>query len=124
MRILIIEDDELLRAQLGRRLRREGYDVDEAEDGAVGLQRFEATRADLVITDLVMPNREGLETISALRAEAPNLPIIAMSGGVRGTQDFLRIAKMMGAAAAFSKPFELEDLLAKIRELLEGASPS
>jgi len=121
MRILVIEDDELLRGQLSRHLRREGFEVDAAEDGAVGMELFGRSAPDLVITDLVMPNREGLETIQGLKKLNAGVPIIAMSGGVRGSQDFLRVAKLMGAAAAFAKPFDISDLVAAVRELLGAA---
>lgn len=120
---MIIEDDELLLAQLGRRFRQAGYEVDLAEDGAVAMDRFWAQRPDVVVTDIVMPNREGIETIRELRRVAPQLPIVAMSAGVRGAQDCLRIAELMGAQVVFPKPFDINSMLEAIAGLVEAVRP-
>ena len=118
MRVLIIDDDQFFLARLGQKFTREGYEVDLAEDGAVGLEHFWSQRPDLVITDLVMPNREGTETIQALRAIAPDLPIIAMSAGVKGSLECLRVARLLGARAVFPKPFDIAALLEEVQDLL------
>lgn len=119
MRILIIEDDRLLREQLMRRFQQRGFEVEGAQDGEEGLRLFEAHPPDAVVTDLLMPNKEGIETIGALRRVSRETPIVAISGGVRGGGDFLHVAELMGAQASFHKPFDFEDLIAKIRELLK-----
>lgn len=118
MRVLIIDDDQFLLERLGQKFRHEGYDVDLAEDGAVGIEHFWRARPDLVITDLVMPNKEGLETIQSLREVAPDMPIIAMSAGVKGSQECLRVARLMGAKAVFPKPLDMPALLGEVDAIL------
>lgn len=120
MRVLIIEDDQLLRELLARRFRQHGFEVVEAGDGDEGLACFKAQPADLVVTDLLMPNKEGIETIRELKMQSPSTQIIAISGGLRGGGDFLKVAELIGAQASFHKPFNFEDLLEKAKELLGG----
>jgi len=101
-----------------------GYLVTEAGDGKEGLASYKASPADLVITDLVMPEKEGLETIRELRKTNPQVKIIAMSGGSRSNAgENLKIAKLFGAAALVSKPFEVSKLAQTIAELL-GERPA
>lgn len=123
MRVLIIEDDRLLRELLARRFHQHGFEVVEAGDGDEGLACFRAEAADLVVTDLLMPNKEGIETIRELKMLSPTTKIIAISGGLRGGGDFLKVAELIGAQASFHKPFDFEDLLQKAGELL-GQLPS
>jgi DNA-binding response OmpR family regulator len=119
-RILIIDDEEQPRHMLRLALERAGYEVVEARDGNEGLQRFHETPTDLIITDLLMPEKEGLETIIDVRREFPNVKIIAMSGGGRsGSLNFLEIAKRLGAQRTLAKPFGLQEMLAAVRELLQ-----
>lgn len=87
VKILVIDDDELIRTTLRRMLQAAGYAVVEAVDGDDGLRRFESEQPDLVLADILMPNKEGLETIRELRRMSQSVAIIAMSGGV-GTGDF------------------------------------
>ena len=94
-----------------------GYDVDEASDGAEGLTLFKQQPADLIVTDIYMPNKEGLETIRELRRLDPDVKIIAMSGG-GSAGDFLPIAKRLGAAKTMQKPFDNEMLLEAVSEVL------
>jgi DNA-binding response OmpR family regulator len=97
----------------------EGYPVTTAPDGRAGVRAYEEDPADLVITDLVMPEQEGLETIQKLRGRSPDLKIIAISGGGRLVPDtFLTLAKKIGADRAFRKPVDRKALLAEVRELL------
>lgn len=117
-RVLVIDDYDDLRKQLDRALRRAGFEVDMAEDGDVGLRIFHAEPPDIVVTDLLMPNKEGIETIRELRKLAPDLPIIAMSGGLKEGGDFLRMAELMGATSTLKKPFDAPTLILKIRQLL------
>ena len=82
-RILIIDDEDDLRATLRQMLEQDGHEVSEAANGAHGLELYEKDSPDLIITDVIMPKKEGVETIIALHRSAPNLPIIAISGGGR-----------------------------------------
>ncbi|PYO40451.1 MAG: response regulator [Gemmatimonadetes bacterium] len=118
-RILVIDDDALLRSALRVVLEAAGYDVLEAADGEAGLRLHREHGADLVLVDIFMPERDGLEVIRALRAEAPQSKILAMSGGGRtGQIEILKAATALGAARALRKPFEPRDLLAAIRDVL------
>lgn len=122
--ILVIDDDEGLRRVLGQILVRAGYAVAEAADGRQGLKAFRKAPVDLVICDLIMPDQEGLETISVLRKEFPTLKIIAISGGARVTgYDFLPAATGLGANMAISKPFSREQILESVEKLIGKASP-
>jgi YesN/AraC family two-component response regulator len=96
--------------------------VAEAEDGAKAMKIFQATRPDLVITDIIMPNREGVETIGEMRAIAPDLPIIAMSGGgsSRGGELFLELATQLGATRTLTKPIRQADLIVAVEACLAG----
>ena len=118
-RILLVDDDELLRGTLHQILVRAGYDVDDASDGKIAVRRYRGQRCDLVITDIVMPDEEGLGTIKELRRVDPKVKIIAMSGGGLGKAgDYLGIAQMLGAMRTLAKPFFPEALLAMIAEVL------
>ncbi len=117
--ILVIDDDEAIRHLYSEVLEREGYEVHTAEDGAVGIRLFEEHFFDLVVTDIVMPEKEGLETIQALLRMRPGLKILAVSGGGVGNPFcYLAIAKQFGAASALVKPVPIEDLRAEVRRLL------
>ncbi len=118
-RILLVDDDELLRGVLHQILVRAGYDVDDAPNGKVAVQGYRRQRCDVVITDIVMPDEEGLGTIRELRRVDPNAKIIAISGGGLGKAgDYLGIAQMLGAMRTLAKPFFPEALLAMIAEVL------
>ena len=120
--ILIIEDDAEIRELLKTLLLRSGHTVREAQDGQEGIHSFRTTPADLIITDLIMPRKEGLETIIDLRQEFPDLLIIAISGGGRDAQEnYLNTAKLCGASRIFHKPFENDALMAAVDELLGGS---
>jgi DNA-binding response OmpR family regulator len=120
--VLVIEDERSLRDFVREALERAGHEVSLAADGRDGLRQCRASRApvDLVITDLIMPEQEGLETIMLLRRERPALPVIAMSGGGGGgrTRDLLATARILGAARTLAKPFRLAELLTAVHELL------
>ncbi len=118
-RILVIEDDAQTREMLRQLLKRSGYDVDVAPDGIDGLRSFRAAPADLVLTDLLMPGKEGLETIRDLLDEFVGVKIIAMSGGGRlGNLGYLAAAEKLGAARVFAKPIDIPLLLQEIKQLL------
>jgi CheY-like chemotaxis protein len=120
MRILIIDDEDQPRRMLQQVLTRAGYEVIEASNGNEGLQYFRARPTDLIITDILMPEKEGLETIIDIRREFPAVKIIAISGGGRtGNLNFLEVAKRLGAQHTLQKPFELQDMLGAVRDLLQ-----
>jgi len=118
--ILIIDDDETVRVVLRDILEREGYRVVDAPDGGSGIRRYQESPTDLVITDLIMPGKEGIETIRDLRREFPYVKIIAVSGGGRiGPDSYLKMAKGVGALRTVSKPFDRMALLKAVEEVLE-----
>ena len=116
--ILIIDDDRQMRDILRQRLEREGHEVMEAPDGKVGLQLQKKTPFDLFITDIIMPEMEGIETIKILRHDYPELKIIACSGGGRiAPEGFLEMAGAICADRTFKKPFDQKEIVAAIDEL-------
>ena len=118
--ILVIDDDETIREILRAILEREGYRVLEAQDGNEGLKKFTETPTDLVITDLIMPGKEGIETIRDLRRKFPGVKIIAVSGGGRiGPESYLKMAKGVGALRTLSKPFDRTVLLKAVEEVID-----
>lgn len=109
--ILIIDDDDILRATLARALEIFGHTVRQAADGNEGIAAYRAQPADLVLTDIVMPEKEGLDIIRDLRRDFPNLRIIAMSGGLAyDPKLYLHMAERFGATAVLAKPFDVEQL--------------
>ena len=123
-RILLIDDDDLLRDVLTTALTHAGHTVYQAADGAQGCEIFNATPVDLVLTDIIMPGQEGIETIMHLRHLNPRLPIIAMSGGATNSKVYLSLAAQLGARHVLAKPFTPDALAAAIADLLPPASPS
>lgn len=123
-RILLVDDDELVQATLSAALRANGYDTEIARDGREALDRFRSGAFDLMVTDLIMPGQDGLDTIAQVRRAQPDLPIIAISGGGRHTnRDFLQVAEALGATRTLNKPFVPSQLVALVRELLGGDDP-
>jgi CheY-like chemotaxis protein len=123
MALLLIADDEpLVRSTLCGILRRAGYDVIEAEDGDQVLEACATKHPDLVLIDIIMPNREGIETIAALREVYRDLPIVAMSGGGRtGSTTFLDYSGRVGANRMLMKPMRNADLLEAVAGCLVSA---
>lgn len=118
-RILVVDDDWQMREMMHQALARAGYDVVEAANGKIGMNIQRESPADLVITDLIMPEKEGIETIRELRKDFPGLKIIAISGGGRaGADGYLSVAKTIGADRTLSKPFDLKQILDTVEELL------
>ncbi len=115
--ILLIEDDELLRSVLISVLRQVGYKVAEAEDGKKGVELARSLQPSLVITDLVMPDKEGIETIRELLHAQPALPIIAMSG-VSAASHYLELAAKLGARRTLLKPFKADVLLLAVNDTI------
>ena len=124
-RILIIDDEPQIRSMLTLMLEREGYEVVEAPDGVDGIKIYRQNPADLIITDLIMPNKDGIGMIIDLKKEFPNVKIIAMSGGGLNKPDgYLKGAKKLGAACTLTKPIDREKMLEAVREILkESPSP-
>jgi CheY-like chemotaxis protein len=119
--ILLIDDDEQFRTMLSEVLRRAGYEVQEARDGAEGTKFYRDHPADLILTDLIMPEKEGLEIIQEFRRDHPKVKIIAMSGGGRhGSYDCLKIAKAFGAQQVLAKPFSHQEILETIIQVVEA----
>jgi DNA-binding response OmpR family regulator len=122
--ILVIDDDRDLCFVMVEMLRAEGYKVSVANDGEQGIKLQRKQPASLLITDIFMPNKEGVETIRDFRREFPDVPIIAMSGGGRlKTHGGLLIAKELGAAEILRKPFEMNDLLRSVAAALNRLEP-
>ena len=118
--ILVIEDDEQVRSMLRVTLELVGYEVEDAPDGKEGLRIFHQKPFDLIITDIVMPEKDGMETIIEMRRKLPDVKIIAISGGGYIIPDYyLDSAKFFGAMRTFTKPFEQKELLETVRELLQ-----
>lgn len=110
--ILLVEDDIQLRSMLKIVLDRAGHEVQEAGNGKEALELYSTSPSDLIVTDLVMPDKEGLETILEFRRSYPNVKIIAMSGGGRtGAQNYLELAKKFGADHILTKPFSNKEIL-------------
>ena len=121
-RILLIDDDELLRGVLAKALGYAGHEIIQAADGLQGMDLFHATQVDLVVTDLIMPVQEGVETILRLRRDNPKIPIIAISGGVTNSKLYLDMAGKIGARRILPKPFTPQELIAVIDEVLANSA--
>jgi DNA-binding response OmpR family regulator len=117
--ILVIDDNEIMLKMICDLLHRSGFNVLSASDGVQGLKAYYAGLPCLVITDLIMPNKEGLEVIIELKKQDPKPKIIAISGGGRlKPQTYLPMAEMLGADHVLEKPFHPAELIALVRELL------
>ncbi len=119
-RILVIEDNRDVRELMRAVLEGAGYIVEVASDGDSGIEAQYLQPADIVITDIFMPNRDGLETVERLRAEYPDVKVLVVSGGGwRGhASDYLSTAREIGANAVLAKPFGADALLDAVRGLL------
>lgn len=127
--VLVIDDDHLLREMVAIHLRRAGHAVALAANGAEGLAALSRAAFDLVVTDIVMPEKEGLETIRAIRKGSPHVPVIAMTGGPRvlasGGEpgaDYLEMARLLGARETIRKPFTGTQIVAAVEKVLSAPS--
>lgn len=119
-RVLIMDDEEPMRDVMRTILEEDGHDVQEAANGAVGLDMYRAQPADVVVTDLIMPEKDGIETIRDLRREFPNVKIIAISGrGGVGIKANLERARLIGADVAIQKPCGPSEIRDAVRVLAE-----
>ena len=117
--ILLVDDDDLFGDMVKKTLLHLGYAVVRAHNGNEALQLYDPLKVDLVLTDLIMPDKEGLELISELRHAHPTVKIIAMSGGGRNTpEEYLPIARLLGAVRTLTKPFEQEELAKALTDSL------
>lgn len=128
-RILIIDDDDTLRGIIAKSLTHAGHTISQANNGRKGVALFRSAPTDLVITDLVMPEQEGMETIKILHRDFPQTPVIAMSGGLDGSPLYLDLTRRLGAAITLAKPFTLQQLKAAVDEIFSrppaaGAPPA
>ena len=130
--ILLVDDDDLIRQSLAIGLKSANFDVLLAADGDAGLRILESQTVDVLVTDIVMPHREGIELITWVRREGIRIPIIAITGGYTGaatigrddTALFLRTARLLGASRTLAKPFTVAQLVTEIRDcLVERAAP-
>ncbi|HVZ63237.1 MAG TPA: response regulator [Lacunisphaera sp.] len=121
-RILIADDDESIRLLLRRMLQRLGYETVEAENGKEAMDRYEEAKPECVITDLIMPGQEGIETIMQMRRHSHRAAIIAMSGdtGTRAAT-YLKMSRALGADVVLQKPFSVEQLTAAVEKLVGKA---
>ncbi|MBV8777668.1 MAG: response regulator [Alphaproteobacteria bacterium] len=125
MKILVIDDDEALRRTIAKILRADGHEVLAAENGKRGMTLFCNEQPQIVITDIIMPEQEGIETIVAMRRGNPGVRIIAISGGAcAGEIDVLKMAQLLGADDVIEKPFRAADLLERIRATAGARLPA
>jgi two-component system cell cycle response regulator CpdR len=118
-KILIIDDEPTILLMMKKMIERAGYEVDLASNGEDGLILLKQHKFDLVITDIIMPEKEGLEIIAELKRDYPDIKIIAISGGGRlSPEGYLVSANLLGADRVFKKPFEKNDLIEAIHNLL------
>ena len=118
-KILVFDDEPYILLMIKKMLEREGHEVDLALNGREGMELFEKNKPDLVITDIIMPEKEGLETIIEIRMRYPELKIIAISGGGRvGPEEYLPTAEHFGADLVFKKPLVQKDFMEAVSLLL------
>jgi len=123
--ILVIDDEEPVRSLIREILERAGHIVAEAADGEIGLQTFRLHPADLVITDILMPNKGGLVAIKELRESFPKVRVIAISGGGRtGRMSFLSTARTFPGVRTLKKPFRRTELLTLVDQALAEPDPA
>jgi len=120
-KVLIIDDQPEMRDIMRRSLELAGHEVAEASDGSGGIAQYRSAPADVVVTDILMPDSDGIELISSLRRVDPKVRILAISGGCSaGRVDFLRMAMTLGAKATLTKPFNTAQLQDRVAELLDS----
>ena len=119
--ILLVEDEEQLRSMLRFVLESAGHEVEEAGNGKEAIESYRSRPADLLVTDIVMPEKEGIETIIQLRKSYPKVKVIAMSGGGRtGDLNYLELARKLGANHVLAKPFSNSEFLAAVNLVLQS----
>lgn len=117
-KILVVEDDDFIRGMICTVLKKHGFEVIEAKNGVDGVDKALHEKPNIVLTDMLMPDKEGIETILEIRSASPDIKIIAMSGGGKTkNMNFLDMAKKVGAEKILSKPFKPSALLNAISEI-------
>lgn len=124
--VLIVDDDDQIRRLLRSTLEQAGYQVSEGRSGREGLLRYRSAPADVVVMDILMPDKDGLEAIIELRRESPDAKVIAITGGSTkmNVPDFLDVAKVLGASRTLHKPFPMAEFLAAVEAELKGEGGS
>lgn len=118
-KIIVADDDEVLLKLICNYLGKSGYDATPAEDGSVALRMLQNIEFDLLITDIFMPNIEGMELIRRLRKLKPAMPIIAISGNRKLSDQYLDMSKKLGADIVVPKPIDFDSLLSAVGELID-----
>jgi CheY-like chemotaxis protein len=119
-RVLVIDDDRRARSIVERTLQRAGYHVLSAINGVEGMRLWRNTRPDLVITEIIMPEKDGIETMMEIRKLEPAAKVLAMTGYLqRGKVNFLEIVRSLGADGVLAKPFRADELLAEVGACLD-----
>ena len=120
IRVLVIDDEPQIRSMLRLMLEREGYEVEEAPDGIEGIRIYRQNPVDLIISDLIMPNKDGIGMMIELKKEFPDIKIIAMSGGgLNKPEGYLAGAKKLGAKRTLTKPIDRKELLRAVKDTLK-----
>ncbi len=127
--ILVVEDDDAIRGSLEKILTKSGFTTVEASNGRDALAAFDPRTIDAVVLDLIMPDVEGIETLTKLRRSSPDVRVLAISGGGQiGAVEYLDLAKKLGARATLEKPFTPEAFLEALNQVLgtaaSGAAPA
>lgn len=117
-RLLIIDDEPHFANMLREAFESQGYEVFVAHDGNEGIRRCREHSPDAVITDIVMPEKEGLEMIAEVRRDFPDMIIVAMTGVSVGAEDYLKMARLQGAKLMYQKPFPIRKMVDEVRELI------
>ena len=124
-RVLVVDDDRLVRVTIKLALQRANHEVLEAQDGLEAIEAVDHAKVDVVVTDIIMPEVDGIGLILALRKRAPGMRVIAISGGGRTqNMDFLRMAKALGAHLVLSKPFTAEEIQQAVEAVLAPEVPT
>lgn len=117
--ILVVDDDEMMREYMKELLQLNDFIITEAENGKAGLKAFREASPDLVVTDIIMPEMEGITFIKEMRSHNKNIPIIAMTGNVHGRDDeYLGISSKLGADEVLKKPVKADDFIETINRLI------
>lgn len=126
VKILIVDDELFVRDMMADMIKPAGYDVIVAENGAEAFDVCKKESIDLIITDIVMPEKNGIDLIMNVKKEYPEIPIIAVSGGggITGRYDYLEIAKLVGANNILKKPFKIEELRTAVSDAIENKTMS
>lgn len=124
--VLVVDDEDSVRELVIAMIEPLGYDIVEATNGEEASAACKATTLDLIITDIVMPDKNGIDFIMEVKKEYPDVPVIAISGGggIAGRYDYLKIAKLVGAHNILKKPFDAKELRTAVSEAIENCTPS